>query len=751
MDMCLQMENNELVVSHWGEGDSVVSRGKPSGLLADNTWHRIELIETSTSHITVLDNQVIANVTDNLDLHSFISRRTVRIFIGGMAPTIQAIAKALKYSGVHQNFRGCVDQVSINGILLSDGVASVSTVNASTCEGGRLCIPSRQLDNYCQCARGFIPVDGQCTQVDDQCVNHCQNGGTCESRTVDGNNSKTITVIVCVCADGFTGRLCETASACVPNPCPTDRPTCIGPTPGEGYRCVCEKTSPCTGTALTGNDNELSPAIIAVASLLGVLLSALILVLFFVIWYKRKRTKSYKITHDSPSTVSVTSLSEMSSTAKLKGSSTKTIDKLLDSKEVKETSVDISPYQHSNPVYLDSNHSLNKQTTETVEDSSIPRENNPQERDENKTIPKSNTQEITVEVHTPRPSAPVPGHCDSPDIDRSAQIPPGMDPDIISEAGASSFVDDGMVLPPVDVDSISDVVKLQMLPEYITMATNPRPPLTFYRIYGPSNQRPTFHWSSKQNTSTETSESLQGGHLPSSIARLAKTPIRTVSPDSDSQTGSHGLFASVDSTDTSTITGTADQLKANSPNQTARQTKEETRSKMVPTGFSHSQREQTLSQETVGLSNVELELLTPLSAAGSLDDLRATPGGWAEGDGVSSDTEDGILVSRTRGSLPAPRHHLEPVARLTTQQLGKTPSGSAPVVFYPHETPSLRNKTQSSLDTVQTLNSDSATDCSTFIEFPRAPEEAEMANNYPTVFLNLNRHKSIHRPQEEFV
>jgi hypothetical protein len=732
----LTMENNELVVSQWEKGHSVVSRGKALGPLAENTLHRVALVGNSTSsHVILLDNQVIANVADNLDLHSFISRQTVRIFIGGMSPSIQALAKDMEYSGIYKNFQGCLDQVSIDGILLTDEVASVSTANASVCEEGSLCIPSQQTENYCQCKNGFIPVDGQCKQGD-PCINHCQNGGTCETR-IEGHSSTA--VISCICPDGFTGRLCETATVCIPNPCPTDSPTCIGLIGGERYRCV--------AIATNGESNDLSPVVVAVASLLGVLFSALIFVLF-LLWYKQKRTKSYNITHGSLSGTSVTSASEMSSM----GSSYKTIDVSLDSKEVKETSVDTAPYLHSNPACLQSSHGLNKQTTERVEDSGIPGENDPQEHDEtNCELTNSTQEEITVDVHIPRPSAPVPGHCDSPDIDHSAQIPPGMDPDIISEAGASSFVDDGMVLPPIDVDSISDVVKLQKFPEYAAMTTKPRPPLSFYRVYDSSNRRPAFYWSSKQNTSTETSESLQGDYLPSSVARLAKAPIKTISPDSDSQVGSHRSFASVmtsSSTSSSTITGTEEQLEAYFPKETTRQTLP--MAKMVPGRFSHGQ---ALSRETVGLSSVELELLTPLSAAGSLNNLAETPRGRAEGESVSSDLQNGNLLSRTRGSLPAPQSHQEAVTKLTTPQLGATPSASAPVVFYPHETAtaSLKDKTQLSLHTVQALNSDSTTDCSTIIEFSQASEEAETGHDYPTVSLNLSRQKSIHRQREEFV
>lgn len=784
-----------------------MTRSIPSAALADNRWHTIELLETAVSQIAVLDDHVVANLTEDTSLHSFVNRQTVLIFIGGMAPTTQTVAEVLNYSGVDKNFQGCVGQVKVKGIFLSDGLGSISSINASTCDGGRSCIPSNGSEhvNYCQCPLGFLSVDGQCKQVGDQCVGiHCQNGGTCVNRSGGHGGNKPIvteptcicpdgydgerceiapcrcqnggtcvaasSVISCVCPDGFSGRLCETFSPCFSNPCfGADTPVCLDTADGTGvgYECVCDN---CEGRLPAMNEDTLSVGVIAAVSLLGVLITVIIVGVLYCVWYKRTRTKTYLITHHSPSMFSTISDSEMTPIAKLKTYSDKTIDEAkTESKELEETAVDISPYQHSNPTYLDSNYDLDQRTTQPQEDhnsSSSRGESKPKSGPENDMEGK--TQETIVEIHTPRPVAPIPAACESPDIDHAAQIPPGMDPDNFSEAGASSFVDDGMILPPIDIDSISDVVKLQVLPEYVTMGAAPRPPSTFHRLTATLYLRQAMQSSNKQRTSTE----MSGSRPPS----IANTPIEPISADSVSQVGPHKLTGSRNGgqlfIDPSARSNNVHRLKTDSPKQSARpQTEREDSPDTVPIGlsrtlhrpvspgFDNSENEaetprpaKALSMETVGLSNVELELLTPLPATGSVEDFRRVSGGRTEGDGVSSsDSEQEQFTSRTRASLPAPRRHLEPPTNPSTTPLGKTPSGSAPVVYDPDSTHSLRKKSRSSLDTVRTLNSDSVTDGSTYVDFHQKPDGAEMSSNYPAVFLDLTRVRSKEIPQEEFV
>uniref|UniRef100_A0A1A9WD06 Cubilin n=1 Tax=Glossina brevipalpis TaxID=37001 RepID=A0A1A9WD06_9MUSC len=121
-------------------------------------------------------------------------------------------------------------------------------VLSNSCDNENICHPRAKCQyisgvNTCTCPTGMFGHGfgaGGChnNPTTDLCENHlCKNNGTC---LVTGRGTS------CLCLDGYSGALCETADACHPNPCanaalcrvmPNDKFQCSCPRGSTGKRC----------------------------------------------------------------------------------------------------------------------------------------------------------------------------------------------------------------------------------------------------------------------------------------------------------------------------------------------------------------------------------------------------------------------------------------------------------------------------------------------------------------------------------
>ena len=111
------------------------------------------------------------------------------------------------------------------------------TVSFSPCLNGGLCVNVPGVTEgaayNCSCVNDYF---GSNCQYFDVCASMpCQNGGEC---SIDQSN---FNLFMCMCADGFTGSLCETRiSPCAGNPC-MNQATCQETgNEGEEFECVCQ-------------------------------------------------------------------------------------------------------------------------------------------------------------------------------------------------------------------------------------------------------------------------------------------------------------------------------------------------------------------------------------------------------------------------------------------------------------------------------------------------------------------------------
>ncbi|XP_059225289.1 cubilin homolog [Stomoxys calcitrans] len=123
---------------------------------------------------------------------------------------------------------------------IGDG-RSCELAPSSSCDEEKICHPQAKceyISNVATCTcphgmfgHGFGPAGCHTSPITDSCEKHmCQNNGNC---LATGRGTS------CLCLNGYTGALCETADGCHPNPCKNDG-TCKS-LANQSYKCSCQR------------------------------------------------------------------------------------------------------------------------------------------------------------------------------------------------------------------------------------------------------------------------------------------------------------------------------------------------------------------------------------------------------------------------------------------------------------------------------------------------------------------------------
>eukprot|EP00118_Oscarella_pearsei_P006772 m.31271 g.31271 ORF g.31271 m.31271 type:complete len:2547 (+) comp31469_c0_seq1:266-7906(+) len=820
----LKLKGGQLV---YKSSSSSVSTGL---FLADGVWHKIALsLEPATTTLLAVDDIFIYNVSSHLrDAADRISIGGVdssglqgclkEIQIDGL-PLPNSFASLSPRSFSQCPFNGDCESVSGRNTSFvcrcAPDYALVGTrceqVNCAAlrCKNGGTCKDG--VNSYsCSCVAGFTgPSCQTCLDV------ICKNGGTCA--VMDGlltcecpasfsgvhceipvcgceNGGTCLSTASCACPEGYTGQRCDVKTPCHPNPCPPDKPVCkeVG------------RFADCSGPP-----NKLTAGLIAGIAVLLALLVLLVAGIVVLMWYRHSHQKVYEVSAQLPPSTSHTSVELiLKNKSDSIGEMTEVKVELAESGEsnaVTESQIDDSRMEVTNRAYSASNisrstknsnvsrstknskgsnskASSNKASTDG-EPVKVPPDDDEDDGNDNNGNDDDDKDGNDDEIKKPPPeevsprsppvakveSDAVSRPCDSPVLDRAAQIPPGMDIDVLSDGGASSFVDEGMIVPPIDIDSISDVIRLQGLPEYdqLTAPSAVRPyPGAYFRAPSGSGfprsylRRPLL--ASRGPTVAPTAESLSP-----SVRRLLKMPMRTISQENiDSASEVEGPTENVRRVRKTSLSAEGvvqpKASKISSPRKVVSRPgissggQDESGQSSVATFIIqddgpqldvifHDDDAQVSEVDgpvaVLGLSQLELELLQPLPAADSLDDLKQIDG-RKEADGLSSEMSDTATKFPPRGSLAGagvPRR-FSPV---NDRMKG---SISAPAI---HQLG--RPKSRGSLDTVRTLDSDSCTDSSAFGALAKPPDGAEaLTTRRPQVCLDFDLDQ-LASAEEEFV